>query len=76
LWLLAIPETLRESDGLPQRDGPLQLQGDPERLETGWWEGEEVARDYYRAVDRCGTHLWVYRERTSPHRWFLHGVFG
>jgi protein ImuB len=75
LWLLPAPEPLSEMEGLPQRQGPLHLIGDPERIETGWWEGE-AARDYYHAVDLHGVRLWVFRERKKPHRWFLQGVFG
>jgi len=52
------------------------LLGEGERVETGWWDGGEMARDYYRAVDVRGVRLWVFREREPPHRWFLHGVFG
>ncbi|MGH8227883.1 MAG: Y-family DNA polymerase [Steroidobacteraceae bacterium] len=76
LWLLSIPEPLCESAGLPRREGPLRLLGEPERIETGWWEGEEVARDYYHALDARGVRLWIFRERAAPHRWFLQGVFG
>ncbi len=76
LWLLPAPELLSEVSGLPQRGGPLRLIGEPERIETGWWEGNEVARDYYHAVDVHGVRLWVFREREAPHRWFLQGVFG
>ena len=50
--------------------------GEAERIETGWWDGGEIARDYYIAVDARGARLWVFREREAPHRWFLHGVFG
>jgi protein ImuB len=49
---------------------------EPERIESGWWDDAEVERDYYTAVDARGVRLWVFRERTAPHRWFLHGVFG
>jgi protein ImuB len=76
LWLLSAPQLLSERSGRPRRRGPLQLLGDPERIETGWWDGGEVARDYYVAVDIHGVRLWVFRERAAPHRWFLHGVFG
>jgi len=76
LWLLPIPQPLAAPGGLPRRRGPLRLLGEPERVETGWWDGGEVARDYYRALDRYGVRLWVFRERTEPHQWFLHGVFG
>ena len=76
LWLLPVPELLPEVDGQPRRHGPLHLLGEPERIETGWWEGKEAARDYYCAVDLRGVRLWVFRERARPHRWFLQGMWG
>jgi protein ImuB len=76
LWLLPVPRLLNERDGLPRRRGALRLLGEPERIETGWWDGGEIARDYYAAVDSRGARLWLFREREPPHRWFLHGVFG
>ncbi len=76
LWLLPNPQPLAAQDGLPRRRGPLRLMSEPERIETGWWDGGEIARDYYTAIDPQGVRLWVYREREQPHGWFLHGVFG
>jgi protein ImuB len=76
VWLLAMPKLLSERDGLPRRRGPLRLLGEPERIETGWWDGGDIARDYYTALDVHGVRLWIFRERATPHRWFLHGVFG
>jgi protein ImuB len=76
MWLLPEPRFLSERDGLPRRRGPLRLLGEPERIETGWWDGGDIARDYYTATDLHGVRLWIFRERTAPHRWFLHGVFG
>jgi len=76
LWLLPAPQPLAAPDGLPRRRGTLRLSSEPERIETGWWDGGEVARDYYTAVDSHGVRLWVFRERAAPHGWFLHGVFG
>lgn len=76
LWLLPVPQPLEVRGGLPCRSGPLRLAGEVERIETGWWDGGEVARDYYSAVDVHGVRLWVFRERAAPHGWFLHGVFG
>jgi protein ImuB len=75
-WILPAPQVLSERDGLPRRRGPLRLLGEAERIETGWWDGGEIARDYYTAVDIHGVRLWIFRERLAPHRWFLHGVFG
>ena len=76
LWLLPAPELLSERDGWPRHHGPLRLLGEPERIETGWWEEEPVARDYYCALDTRGVRLWIFRERARPHRWFLQGVWG
>jgi protein ImuB len=76
LWLLAQPQGLAVRAGVPQRGGDLKLGGEPERIETGGWEGAQVARDYYTALDPHGVRLWVFRERAAPHGWFLHGIFG
>lgn len=75
LWLLAAPAALRLRDGVPCHGGRLELESGPERIESGWWDGGEVARDYYVAVTRSGSRLWIFRER-GARRWFLHGVFG
>ncbi len=69
LWLLRSPEPL------PCALQSLQLLEGPERIETGWWDGRDVARDYYIARDATGAELWVFRERLAPHGWFLHGMF-
>jgi protein ImuB len=76
LWLLPAPQQLEEGEGVPRRRGTLRFFGDVERIETGWWDGGEIGRDYYTAFDIYGAQLWIFRERADPHRWFLHGVFG
>ncbi len=76
LWLLGQPQALAVRGGLPRRHGPLALVSEPERIEGGWWDGQDVARDYYTARDAQGVRLWVFRERRAPHGWFLHGIFG
>lgn len=70
VWLLHEPEPLSDS----WRE--LQWLSGPERIETGWWDGQEVLRDYYHARDPQGAEVWVFRERQPPHAWYLHGVFG
>ena len=47
----------------------------PERIESGWWDGGDVARDYFVAETADRTLVWVYRERRAPGGWFLHGLF-
>jgi protein ImuB len=76
LWLLHAPQELDSNRGRPRLGGPLRLLAGPERIESGWWDGADVQRDYYRAKDARGAHLWIYRECTEPRRWFLHGIFG
>ena len=76
LWLLPAPRPLSVRDGLPRRRGTLTLVSEAERIESGWWDGAEIERDYYVALDAHGVRLWLFRERSAPHGWFLHGIFG
>jgi len=67
-------------------DGPLQFvwlqkrrerivhYAGPERIETLWWRGPSVRRDYYRVATESGSHLWIFR-RLADGKWFLHGTF-
>lgn len=78
LWLLPAPQPLQQdASGWPVCDGQrLRLLAGPERLETGWWDGQDIRRDYYMAADAAEVRLWVFRERDGQRRWFLHGPFG
>lgn len=76
LWLFPEPLPLEQRERLPWLDGPLQLGPGCERIETGWWDDFEVARDYYIATTRRGERLWIYREMRGERRWFLHGLMG
>jgi len=46
----------------------------PERIETGWWRGHAIGRDYYRIETTTGRRFWLFR-RLRDGRWFLHGTF-
>lgn len=76
LWLLSEALPLEGRDGRPWIEGPLDLGIERERIDTGWWDGFEVARDYFVATTARGERLWVYREIKGPRGWYLHGVFG
>jgi protein ImuB len=76
LWLLPEPLALPERDRRPWLDGPLDLGQGCERIETGWWDGGEVARDYYVAAAPSGERFWIYREMRGARRWFVQGIFG
>lgn len=72
-------EAIRDGSGQVQRllleGSDLTLLSGPERIETGWWDGAEVARDYYIARAADGGQWWIFRECHAPRRWFLHGCF-
>jgi protein ImuB len=47
----------------------------PERIETGWWRGRDIRRDYYLVETTTGERFWLFRAGRGGH-WFLHGTFG
>ncbi len=73
LWLLPEPRPLPTRERRPRR---LTLQEGPERIESGWWSGSHIRRDYYTARDREGRRLWVFHDLKRPGHWYLHGLFG
>jgi protein ImuB len=46
----------------------------PERIETGWWRGKSVRRDYWRIATATGQRFWIFRQLNDG-RWYLHGEF-
>ncbi len=76
LWMLPEPAPLSAKQGRPLHFGRLTLLEGPERLETGWWDDDGIARDYYTAVNPRGMRLWIFRNRSAQSRWYLHGIFG
>lgn len=77
LWMLPEPALLPADSGYPVHQGcRLRLVEGPERLETGWWDEDGIARDYYTALRPDGRRLWVFRNRNHESSWYLHGYFG
>ena len=66
-WLLPRPIPLR---GPPPRDI-----GGCERIETGWWDGGDVRRDYRLARLSTGQRAWVFQPVPGHGDWWLHGWF-
>jgi len=67
-WLLQRP--------IPLRDPAPRILAGPERVESGWWDGGDVRRDYYRVQTSSGQHAWAFRgagEAATP--FMLHGWF-
>jgi len=75
LWLLAAPVPLEAVSGRPYLAGRLALKRDRERIESGWWDGDDVVRDYFIARDAAGACFWIFRRRSEQGCWFLHGIF-
>lgn len=84
LWMLSPPAPVQVMSLGPQ--GPLahffhrgrlrkavRCWG-PERIETGWWRGPSVRRDYYRLETESGHWYWLFCDLQNG-GWFLHGAF-
>ncbi|HLQ13986.1 MAG TPA: DNA polymerase Y family protein [Steroidobacteraceae bacterium] len=55
-------------------DRPQELFAGPERIESGWWDGADVARDYYLARGADGAQLWVFHDLRNG-AWCVHGLW-
>lgn len=64
LWLLDTPRRLVETE--------FTLLAGPERIECGWWDGDEARRDYFIVAVENRALGWSYREAGD---WYLHGLF-
>ena len=75
LLLLREPVALVTVEGSPQHHGPLALLAGPERIDTGWWDGHLVARDYYVAKNPEQEICWIFHDYRIGKKWYLHGYF-
>lgn len=75
-WLLPKPLPLEMRDGQPWFGGTLELEDNVERIESGWWDGTDITRDYFVAHNHQGERYWVFRDLPQARQWWLHGVFG
>jgi len=66
-WLLATPQ--------PLPDSHTRILAGPERIESGWWDGGDVRRDYYLIETRTGQRGWAYRSVGDNGDLLLHGWF-
>jgi len=78
IWLLAVAEPLVDFVGHRLEAQPWVLRDGPERIESGWWDGTDVRRDYFIAESPRGEIAWIYRDHRygiDDGEWFLHGLF-
>jgi len=67
-WLLDHP--------IPLRDYDLKVLSGPERIESGWWDGGDVRRDYYVVQTSQGQRAWAFQPAgVNEGAWMLHGWF-
>ena len=68
VWLFDPPRKMINQD--------FHLLAGPERIECGWWDGDDAKRDYFiaRAGEGSlqGALVWLYRQDDG---WFMHGIF-
>ncbi len=80
LWLFSQARPLLERQGQPWLPGGLVLENGPERIESGWWDGADMCRDYYVARMASGARVWIYRDLklaagVVANHWYWHGVY-
>ncbi|HRN62114.1 MAG TPA: DNA polymerase Y family protein [Luteimonas sp.] len=66
-WLLPRP--------VPLRDPHPRIISGPERLESGWWDGEDARRDYYVIETSRGQRAWAFAPPGEQGGWMLQGWF-
>ena len=66
-WLLPQP--------VPLRDPHPRIVSGPERLESGWWDGQDARRDYYVLETSQGQRAWAFAPPGEQGGWMLHGWF-
>lgn len=66
-WLLPVP--------MPLRERIARVLSGPERIESGWWDGADVRRDYYRVETTAGQQAWVFCAPGERGPYMLHGWF-
>ncbi|MDU8288898.1 DNA polymerase Y family protein [Pseudomonas syringae pv. actinidiae] len=64
---------LREPQPLPVH--AARIVAGPERIESGWWDGGDVRRDYYLVETANGQRAWAYRSVGEQGELLLHGWF-
>ena len=59
----------------PQRISTPTILSPAERIELGWWQGQNNPRDYHLIEDSRRRLGWAYRTPDAPQDWYLHGLW-
>ena len=66
-WLLARP--------IPLRERVARILAGPERIESGWWDGADMRRDYYVIETASHQRAWAFRPAGEDGPFMLQGWF-
>jgi len=66
-WLLARP--------IPLRERVARILAGPERIESGWWDGADMRRDYYVIETTSHQRAWAFRPAGEEGSFMLQGWF-
>ncbi|MBU6415799.1 MAG: DNA polymerase Y family protein [Xanthomonadaceae bacterium] len=66
-WLLARP--------IPLREHVTRILAGPERIESGWWDGADMRRDYYVIETASHQRAWAFRPAGEDGPFMLQGWF-
>ena len=66
-WLLARP--------IPLREHVARILAGPERIESGWWDGADMRRDYYVVETVSHQRAWAFRPAGEDGPFMLQGWF-
>lgn len=66
-WLLSEPVALSAA--------ATQILAGPERIESGWWDGDDIRRDYYLIRTAQDQLAWAFRPVGQGGPFWLHGWF-
>jgi len=66
-WLLARP--------IPLREHVARILAGPERIESGWWDGADMRRDYYVIETASHQRAWAFRPVGDDGPFMLQGWF-
>ncbi|MBL4609037.1 MAG: Y-family DNA polymerase [Pseudomonadaceae bacterium] len=86
-WRHGAASTLQSQQPAPPRPGwlmpeptrlsvaPSAILAGPERIESGWWDGADIRRDYFLVQTDQGQLAWVFRPVGESGPFWLHGWF-
>jgi protein ImuB len=57
------------------REYAIERAWGPERIETGWWRGADVRREYYLVETTAGERFWLFRDLAAG-GWYIQGTYG